>query len=144
MSLIGKDELCELIPHSGTMCLLDEVIDWDESNIKCSSSSHLQKSNPLRSKQGLNSIMLIEYGAQAMAIHGGLLARKQQMKIGEGYLAGLRGITIKDQSLDGIKEPLVIEASKLMAQDGNMIYEFSIKSDSELLASGRATVIARN
>jgi predicted hotdog family 3-hydroxylacyl-ACP dehydratase len=141
--MINHETLCELIPHAGSMCLLDTVVSWSEYEITCLSESHLLAENPLRSEHKLPSVMLIEYGAQAMAVHGGLLAREQQNKLAGGYLAALRNITIIDRDVSEIKGPLRIEAKQIMAQGGSMIYEFSvsINSNNELLANGRATVI---
>lgn len=141
--MINHEELCDLIPHAGSMCLLESVVRWNESEISCLSESHLSSNNPLRSNEKLSAVVLIEYGAQAMAVHGGLLAREQQSKLAGGYLAALRNITIIDRDVSGIEGPLRIEANQIMAQGGSMIYEFSVRIDSnnELLAAGRATVI---
>lgn len=143
MTPVDKATLCDLIPHAGDMCLLDEVLAWDEDKIECRSQSHLNQNNPLRNVQGLPSLALIEYGAQAMAVHGGLLARDQGGQISEGYLAALRDVDIKDMLIDRLDLPLMICASKVMAQGGNMVYQFSVKAGEEVLASGRATVISQ-
>jgi len=141
--MIDRDTLCGLIPHAGAMCLLDSVINWNETEISCLSETHSKSENPLRSANILSSVMLIEYGAQAMAVHGGLLAREQQSKLSGGYLAALRNIKVVEGDMSAIEGPLRIDAKQMMAQGGSMIYEFSIKinSNNELLASGRATVI---
>lgn len=143
MSLVDKQSLCDLIPHSGTMCLLDEVLAWDEKQIQCRTVSHQLADNPLRNADGLSCIMLLEYGAQAMAVHGGLLASAKGERINEGYLAALRDVKIKDTAVDTIKLPLLVEASMLMSQQGNMIYQFSVKTEDETLATGRATVMSK-
>ena len=75
MSLLAHAELEALIPHAGGMCLLDTVESWDAETIHCRSLSHLRADNPLREKGRLAALHLAEYGAQAMAVHGGLLAR---------------------------------------------------------------------
>ena len=142
MSVIDKATLCDLIPHAGEMCLLDEVAEWDEKHIVCRSRSHALANNPLRSEDGLHSVALLEYGAQAMAVHGGLLAQQQGEVIGNGYLASLRDISLADVKVDKIKEALLVEASCVMAQGGNMIYQFSVRAGKQELASGRATVVA--
>ncbi|MEK6297982.1 MAG: hydroxymyristoyl-ACP dehydratase, partial [Paraburkholderia tropica] len=36
------------IPHSGAMCLLDSVEAWDDAQIRCLATSHLDTHNPLR------------------------------------------------------------------------------------------------
>ena len=57
------------------MCLLDGVLAWDEKTIHAISDGHARADNPLRGEHGLHTVHLAEYGAQAMAVHGALLAR---------------------------------------------------------------------
>lgn len=140
--MIEHDELCSLIPHSFDMCLLERVEFWNEDQIVCYSNSHLSSTNPLRREQTLSSIHLLEYAAQAMAVHGGLHGRKKGIKMTEGYLAALRDVNIHLCELSDIKSELRIEAKKILSQDGNMIYTFSASSAETELASGRATVVA--
>src|SRR5438445_13528887 len=72
---IDKAEIRTLIPHSGTMCLLDSVLDWDDEFIVCSTNTHRYEANPLRRDERLSGLHALEYGAQSGAIHGGLRAR---------------------------------------------------------------------
>ena len=139
---ITKDEIETLIPHSGAMCLLDEVIQWDEKKITCISRSHLDTNNPFCRNHHLSVYALIEYGAQAMAVHGGLLNKRLNNTINEGYLAALRDVQIKKNNISDIESELYIEATQQMASEGNMIYESSITAENEIILSGRATVIA--
>ena len=62
------------IPHQGSMCLLDAVLRWDTQHVACSATSHGDPSNPLRQFGRLGAACGIEYAAQAMAVHGALLA----------------------------------------------------------------------
>ena len=140
--MIQHDELCSLIPHSFDMCLLDRVESWDENNIVCFSLSHLSQTNPLRRDNSLSSVHLLEYAAQAMAVHGGLHDRKLGRQMSEGYLAALRDVKIEICNIDTIEDVLKIEARKLLSQGGNMIYSFKVLSLEAELASGRATVAA--
>jgi predicted hotdog family 3-hydroxylacyl-ACP dehydratase len=141
--LIGCAELCSLIPHDGTMCLLDGVIEWDEQRILCQSSTHLRNDNPLRCAEGLSALQGIEYAAQAMAVHGGLLARTQGDVSPPGYLAALRNVELHCEWLDQINEPLNIEAVQLLGGQGSFMYEFKISASQCLLLNGRATVMAQ-
>lgn len=140
--MIEHDELCSLIPHSFDMCLLDRVESWDDNNIVCYSSSHLLKTNPLRRDESLSSIHLLEYAAQAMAVHGGLHDREQGMQMTEGYLAALRDVKIELCELNNLQTKLRIEANKILSQAGNMIYTFSVSAEEIPLVTGRATVVA--
>ena len=140
--MIQRDELCNLIPHSFDMCLLERVEFWDKDKIICYSNSHLLQNNPLRREEKLSSIHVLEYAAQAMAVHGGLHNRKQGLKMTEGYLAALRDVKLHFCDLDKLQTELRIEANKILSQGGNMIYAFTVSSTEIELASGRATVIA--
>lgn len=139
--MIEHDELCNLIPHSFNMCLIDHVVSWDADKIVCTSKSHLLESNPLRRKNSLSSIHLLEYAAQTMAIHGGLYNREQDTSMSDGYLAALRDVRINLCQVEHLTSELHIKANKILSQNGNMIYAFSVYHAETELVSGRATVI---
>lgn len=144
-TIIRKDELATLIPHAGLMCLNENVLQWDQKSVLCSSQSHLRNDNPLRKNNKLSVVHAIEYCAQAMAVHGGLLAREQGEMIAPGYLAALRNVEFRCEYLDDIQHDLIIAATQLMAQAGNLIYEFTMYYENNdkqtTVATGRATVM---
>lgn len=129
------------IPHQGNMCLLDHVISWDEKTITCSATSHLQPTNPLRYQNQLNTACGIEYAAQAMAVHGALLAPPDQEKPRAGFLVSIRGATIHHARLDDIKQALTIYVELIHSDSNNIIYAFSLHADHRLLLDGRAAVM---
>jgi predicted hotdog family 3-hydroxylacyl-ACP dehydratase len=138
--MIEHDELCSLIPHTGDMCLLDRVIEWNNTEIVCETFSHQNSKNPLRCEEGLSSVTGIEYGGQAMAVHGSLLGSKpaeDQLL----YLAAVRDVHFEVNWLHDIEQPLTVRAERLMADVNGMIYQFSILASSRLLVSGRLTVM---
>ena len=73
---IHKAEIRTLIPHSGLMCLLDEVMQWDDRSIVCITNTHRDPANPLLRGGRLSAVHAFEYGAQASAVHGGLRAAR--------------------------------------------------------------------
>lgn len=139
--LIERAELCALIPHAGTMCLLDGVESWDDQSIVCITSTHLSPDNPLRTGGHLGVIHGTEYGAQAMAVHGGVLARLKGESMVSGYLAALRNVRWYVDFLDCVPGPMRISAKQLLRSGGNMMYEFDLRAEGKLLVSGRATVM---
>jgi predicted hotdog family 3-hydroxylacyl-ACP dehydratase len=141
--MIGKDELCGLIPHAGSMCLLESVLDWNAGEIRCSALSHTDPANPLRSSTGFASVHLLEYGAQAMAVHGGLLARESGTGVLPGYLAALRDVVLQQEFIDHITAPLTIHAQMIATQADSFMYRFRVIAGGTELASARATVISR-
>ena len=140
---IDKDAICNMLPHGETMCLLDKVESWDDKRIICLTRSHRLATNPLRNAQGLPMIALLEYGAQAMAIHGCLLMQKTGTKMQEGYLAALRDVKLSEGYLSDIDEDLVVEAEQVYKDGGNMIYNLSVKAGVRELANGRATAVGK-
>jgi predicted hotdog family 3-hydroxylacyl-ACP dehydratase len=139
-SLEGEN-LYALLPHAGKMRLIDKVTQWDEKQIKCHTLTHLNQTNPLRENGQLCAVHAAEYGAQAMALHGGLLAQQAGQNQPGGYLVSLRGVKLLVQRLDTLDGPLVIQATQLLADAGNMLYDFALRTEHCLIAEGRAAVI---
>ncbi|CAO3358411.1 hypothetical protein [Azospirillum palustre] len=137
--LMTRDELAALIPHAGTMCLLDGVQYWDRSSIRCIARSHRAADNPLRHAGRLAALSGVEYASQAMAVHGGLIA--DGGRPAAGYLASLRDLSCQVARLDDIAEDLVIDAENLTGEGSRVIYAFSITAGDRELLSGRAAVV---
>ena len=140
---INKAEIRTLIPHSGTMCLLDEVTQWDDRSITCITNTHRDPANPLRRDERLSAVHAFEYGAQAAAVHGGLRARSVGEIAPPGYLAALRDARLHVAFLDDIRSPLQICANRLFGDSANTVYECRVLADNALLANGRVTIIQR-
>lgn len=140
--LIDREEILSLIPHQGDMCLLDGVLDWGEASILARALSHRDSANPLRRDGVLHALHTIEYAAQAMAVHGGLLARRQGARLGAGMLAAGRDVALQVDRLDDIDGELVVAAERLHGEGGNLIYRFRVSAGAAELASGRLTVMA--
>lgn len=129
------------IPHHGTMCLLNSVRAWDQVKIQCDAVSHRDPANPLRAHGRLGAACGIEYAAQAMAIHGALLAVPDLSCPRVGYLVSVRSATLHTACLDDIADDLMIEASCVTASANNILYEFSIEAGGQVLLAGRAAVV---
>jgi len=144
--MIGRDEILALIPHQGAMCLWDEVAEWDAQRIRLRAYSHRDSANPLRSHDRLRAIHLCEYGAQAMAVHGGLRARAAGGAAKPGMLVALRDARLHVARIDDLPQPLECDAEVLAETEGSQQYVFRIHHAGALLAEGRAAVMlqARN
>ncbi len=141
--MLTKTELCQLIPHAGRMCLLDEVLSWDRESVVCLSHSHRREDNPLRDNGQLAGIHAVEYGAQAMAVHGGLLARETGEPIRPGFLVSLRNVVLQVERLDLIESPLTVTARQLMADGGNLLYHFAVHAQGSPIAKGKLAVMVQ-
>lgn len=137
----GRELILSLIPHQGSMCLLDEVVDWDQARVHCRSVSHRSEDNPLRDTGGLRAVHLCEYGAQAMAVHGGLLARAAGGRARPGLLVSLRAVRIACSFVHDLAGPLDVHAEKLIDTASSWQYAFRIEHEGTVLAEGRAAVM---
>jgi predicted hotdog family 3-hydroxylacyl-ACP dehydratase len=141
--LIDKAEIRTLIPHSGLMCLLDEVAEWDDRCIVCITNTHRDPVNPLRRSGCLSALHAFEYGAQAAAVHGGLRARSMGTTATPGYLAALRDGQLHVTRLDHIHLPLRICATRLFGDRANTVYECLISAANVVVAEGRIIIVER-
>lgn len=138
--LLDRAGIEALIPHAGAMSLWDELIGASETMVHLRTDSHRRTGNPLRRDGRLSALHLIEYGAQAMAVHGGWISRG----IGgarPGVLAAVRDLKLHCDTLDGLDAPLDCEAQRLVANAGGWMYAFALRCAGVELASGRASVI---
>jgi predicted hotdog family 3-hydroxylacyl-ACP dehydratase len=140
---ISKAEIRTLVPHSGLMCLLDEITQWDDESITCVTNTHRDSANPLRRDGRLSGVHAFEYGAQAAAVHGGLRARSVGATAPPGYLAALRDARLHVAFLDDITSPLQVCANRLFGDGANSVYECRVLANNALLANGRVTIIQR-
>ena len=141
------------IPHKGRMCLLDEVLSWDATRIRCRSGSHRTKDNPLRAHGRLGAACGIEYAAQAMAVHGALIGASAPLSstmsqsvrgsIGDavGYLASVRNVALYVTRLDDLEVDLIALAERITGDGHTVLYEFSVWGDELKLLSGRASIV---
>lgn len=141
--MIDRARILALIPHQGTMCLLDRAETWDERQILCRAVSHLAPDNPLRHGGRLGPLAGIEYGLQAACLHGALAAGGEPQPA--GFLAGLRDVRLHADRLDdprlGI---LAVRATLRLAQPAGMIYGLILESaEGRVLVEGRATIVLR-
>jgi predicted hotdog family 3-hydroxylacyl-ACP dehydratase len=137
---LDRDWLLAHIPHQGSMCLLDQIDAWDGERIRCTASSHRALDNPLRAHGRLGATCGIEYAAQAMAAHGGLLAAAVTSPRA-GYLASVRGVELHVPRLDDIAADLSVQVERLSGDDNTVLYGFSVSAGERVLLSGRAIVV---
>lgn len=143
---LDRDQIATMIPHTGTMCLLDAVLGWDLRSIRCLSQRHTRLDNPLRRKDGTVSAACgIEFAVQAMAVHGFLIATDVG-RPSEGYLVSLRDVRMSAALLKNCDSDLIIDAERLMGDEHGATYRFvlgSVDRDGagRELVRGRATVL---
>ncbi len=138
---VSRQRILELIPHQFGMCLLDEVAAWDSTTIHARSLSHQRLDNPLRYGNQLAALHLCEYGAQAMAVHGGLKAAASGGRAQPGLLVSLRAVELNVERIDGLATALDVFAEALIDSGSSWQYQFRIEHAGHCLAQGRAAVM---
>ena len=143
---LAHADIARLIPHQGAMCLLARADTWDELMIVCHADNHRDPRHPLRSRSGLLSTCLIEYAAQAMALHGSLLARATAgASARPGFLAAARNVVLTCLNLDDLPrttpDELRIEASCEARDHRQLQYAFAVRHGGTPLAAGHITVV---
>lgn len=138
--ILDRVHIGMLIPHAGNMVLWDSVSAWDAEGLTCVTRSHQSPANPLLSKGKLSAVHLIEYGAQVMAIHGGLLAAQAGGRAAPGLLVGARNVTWRVAELSQLSE-LRCTAIRHVAGPSGWLYSFTISAGEGTIAEGRVSVI---
>ena len=88
------------------------------------------------------ALYLCEYGTQAMAVHGGLLARlRHSGKAVPGVLAALREVEFTVERIDDVDGPLTVVAHKKIVGPSGWLYDFEVDAGACWLARGRVSVI---
>jgi predicted hotdog family 3-hydroxylacyl-ACP dehydratase len=139
--MLSREAIGALVPHAGAMCLWDEVVEWNDDSIRLRARNHRDPAHPLRGDGRLRAVHLCEYGAQAMAVHGGLLAQRGGAVAAAGMLVALRGVALHVARIDDLPGPLECVAQMLVAGEASQQYRFRITHAGALLAEGRAAVM---
>ncbi len=139
---IDRDWIQAHIPHQGTMCLLHAVTHWDHAEIYCCAHSHQAPDNPLRTAHGLPISAGIEYAAQAMAVHGALLAPIDHTPE-IGYLTSVRNVQWWTPRLDTAGHAISIQATRISGNEVGLLYDFNISCQDRVLLRGRAGVMIK-
>lgn len=140
----ASSRLAALVPQSGTMVLLDDVVAHDERRIRCKTHSHHDPAHPLAQGGALPVFAGIEYAAQAMAAHFSLtvgIAGEATI----GLLGALRDVVCAVERLDDVDGALIVACERLSHDRSGSIYAFDIaaEDDGRPLVRGRATVVQR-
>ena len=137
----GRDWIEAHVPQKGTMCLLDEVLSWDQQQVLCRSGTHRRADHPLRAHQQLGGACAIEYAAQAAAVHGALCAQALDGgKARVGMLASVRDVELTVARLDRIAGDLLVQARCIQGDARSALYAFAV---SEQRATGESAPLAR-
>jgi predicted hotdog family 3-hydroxylacyl-ACP dehydratase len=83
----------------------------------------------------------VEYAAQAMAVHGAIMAQTSGTPAHTGLLSSIRNLVLRVTRLDDLDTDLIASAERLAGDEGSTLYEFTVSSGGRELLSGRAGIV---
>jgi predicted hotdog family 3-hydroxylacyl-ACP dehydratase len=140
---LTKDEIGRLLPHGESMCLLDSVEAWDALTISCRTSTHQDQRNPLRFRGRLTAAAGLEYAAQAMGAHVGLIEGIQTDGRRIGLVGSVREVRFSADRLDHLDGPLIVNARRLIEGEQGYLYQFTVAHGTLTLIEGRASIFVK-
>tara|TARA_R110002110_G_scaffold11824_4_gene56603 strand:+ start:3604 stop:4029 length:426 start_codon:yes stop_codon:yes gene_type:complete len=126
------------MPQKDGMCLIEEVLDADETSIRCRAKEHWNDTYPLRVGGQLMNASLVELGAQAAAAHASLYG------IGDhhaGMLLALHNIEIRQADGSLTDTPLEADAERVHFDETGARYRFSVRDCATEVLSGEAMLM---
>lgn len=116
----------QLLPHAGKMMLLDRVLDYDEESMI---ARVVVRSDGLFGEDGTVPAWLgIEYMAQTVAAHGGLMCRLAGKPLNPGFLLGTRRYHCNAGAL-AAGSVLIVKIRRLIEDQGLGVFDCQITGD---------------
>lgn len=127
-----------ILPHSGSIIVLSRVVAHSEESTEC--EADVDSSCIFTDKEGqVPGYVALEYMAQTIGAHAGLIAHAQGEKIRVGFVLGSRRLTINVSHLP--QGTLRIRARKLWMDEKMGMFECEMVDESgKVLAKGGLNV----
>jgi len=120
-------DIREVVPHSGIMSLLDDVVDHDDQSL-CAQVT-INKDSLFAEARGVPAWVGIEYMAQAIAAYSGVIARSAGQSVSVGFLVGTRKY-IANQAFFPLGQTLKVSVhEELRGDNGLGVFRCKITSD---------------
>jgi predicted hotdog family 3-hydroxylacyl-ACP dehydratase len=137
MSGLGK-----LLPHAGDSVMIERVLSSDDAQVRVATTLHRSIDNPLRRHGRLAAVHLVEFAAQAMALHGALLDQAAGRATRAALLVSVRDLVLGCEHLEKLEGELEITARALQVSARSWQYGFSVTHAGREIASGRLAAMA--
>ena len=120
-------DIREVVPHSGIMSLLDEVVAHDDQSL-CAQVA-INKDCLFAEARGVPAWVGIEYMAQTIAAYSGVIARSAGQSVSVGFLVGTRKYTC-NQPFFPLGQTLKVSVhEELRGDNGLGVFRCKITSD---------------
>jgi len=138
MSAAGYPDLAELLPHSGPMLLLARVVSHEPERTVCAldpAASELFRD----AAGGVPAWVALEWMAQCIAAHGGLVARRDGRAPSPGLLVGAKRVAL-ERGRFAAGETLEVEARITGGAGALASFACSLRAGAEIVATGSLSV----
>jgi len=132
-----------LLPHADTARMIERVLRWDAEQILVVTSRHRAPDNPLRRDGRLAAVHLVEFAAQAMAMHGGLRNAAEGRPPQPALLVSVRDVVISRDFIDDLPGEIEITVHALLINPASWQYSFLATHAGVTIATGRVAAIAQ-
>ena len=138
MSAAEFPELSELLPHSGPMRLLARVLSHDVERTVCALDP--AASELFRDAEGrVPGWLALEWMAQCIAAHGGLVARAAGRQPSPGMLVGAKRVGLERWAF-AAGETLEVEARFTASAGALASFACALRAGAEIVATGSLSV----
>lgn len=137
-----RADIAARIPHGAPLCMLDGVERCTEDAIVCISRQLPHAEHPLDATSELTGLILIEYAAQAAALHAALVANSEGLSASgaaaarPAYIGAVKDVELHAAISDN-QAPLQIHANCELASAAGAIYAVKIICRAVPIMSGR-------
>ena len=136
----GGAPIEEVVPHSGAMLLVGPVLEHRPEFTRCAVSV-ARSALFARADGRVPSWVALEWMAQCVAAHGGLVGRALGIPVRPGLFLGTRGVRLRADDF-GSDETLVVQARHLRGDLGLVSFSCQVErpGDPQPLAEGSLSV----
>lgn len=114
-----------VVPHTGTMVLLDQIDHWDDEQLQASVT--IRGDAPFVDAQGMPAWVGIELMAQTIAAFGGCRARRNNQPVKIGFLVGSRRYSVS-QAWFPVDAQLQVNVKEIVTGDqGLSVFECNLQ-----------------
>lgn len=118
------NDVADLIPHSGSMVLLDRIVDYDNQSL--TAELVVRADGLLGDHESVPAWAGIEYMAQAIAAFAGMMATQAGEPIRLGFLLGTRRYN-SNVAVFKVGASLTIRVEKIMQDDNLGVFDCRIQ-----------------
>lgn len=127
-----------VVPHTGTMVLLDQIEYWDDVELQASVT--IRADAPFVDANGMPAWVGIELMAQTIAAFGGCRARRAGQPVKIGFLVGSRRYSVSHAYFPTGAQLQVNVKEIVTGDQGLSVFECTLQGPGEISASANINV----